>query len=149
VGRIERLGSTAGPGLAGKPVVDALVEVEDLEATKERIAPVLEAQGYEYFWRPTRGDDGPPFCAWFIKRDPTTWARTHHVHMVEAAFAQDWDRLLSRDYLIDYPNVAREYEDQKRRNAFPGDRVGYTRGKTEFAVRITNEAKRFYGGGTA
>ena len=33
--RIERFGSTAIPGLSGKPIVDILVEVTDLEAVKE------------------------------------------------------------------------------------------------------------------
>jgi len=60
VRRIEHFGSTAVPGLAAKPVVDILVEVTDLQATKERIAPVLVSQSYEYFWRPTYGEDGPP-----------------------------------------------------------------------------------------
>src|SRR5262249_23537740 len=78
--RVEHFGSTAVPGLAAKPVVDVLLEVTDLEATKARIVPVLEAQGYDYFWRPSRGDDGPPFYAWFIKRDPSSRVRTHHVH---------------------------------------------------------------------
>ena len=67
ISRIEHFGSTAIPGLAAKPIVDMLVEVSSLEETKSRIAPVLEAQGYDYFWRPTRGDDVPPFYAWFIK----------------------------------------------------------------------------------
>ena len=145
--RVEHFGSTAVPGLAAKPVVDVLVEVTDLRATRVRIAPVLEAQGYDYFWRPTHGDDGPPFYAWFIKRDPGSGARTHHIHMVEPDFAEHWDRLLFRDYLIDHPRVAREYEDLKFRlaSAFPNDRVAYTKGKTEFVVRVTEQAKRFYG----
>jgi len=67
VRRIEHFGSTAVPGLAAKPIVDILVEVTDLQETRLRIASLLEAQGYEYFWRPTRGDDGPPFYAWFIR----------------------------------------------------------------------------------
>ena len=37
------LGSTAVPGLAAKPIVDMLIEVTDLQATRVRIAPVLEA----------------------------------------------------------------------------------------------------------
>jgi GrpB-like predicted nucleotidyltransferase (UPF0157 family) len=144
LGRIEHFGSTAVPGLAAKPIVDILVEVRDLQATRERIAPVLEAQGYDYFWRPTFGDDGPPFYAWFIKRDPSTGARTHHIHMAEAHFVDHWDRLFFRDYLIDHPDVAKEYESLKVRlaSAFPNDRVAYTHGKTEFTVTITNEAKR-------
>src|SRR5438045_7349712 len=82
--RIEHFGSTAVPGLAAKPVVDILVEVSDLKATRTQIAPVLESQGYDYLWRPTHGDDGPPFYAWFVKRDSDSGARTYHIHMVEA-----------------------------------------------------------------
>jgi GrpB-like predicted nucleotidyltransferase (UPF0157 family) len=151
LGRIEHFGSTAVPGLAAKPIVDILVEVRDLQTTRERVAPVLEGQGYEYFWRPTHGDDGPPFYAWFIKRDPVSGARTHHIHMVEPGFAEHWERLWFRDHLIAHPEVARQYEELKRRLAseFPNDRVAYTRGKTEFIVRMTNEAKRFQGRGTA
>ncbi len=141
--RIEHFGSTAVQGLAAKPIVDILVEVTDLEATKARIAPVLESQGYDYFWRPTHGDDGPPYYAWFIKRDPATGARTHHIHMVEAHFTEHWERLLFRDYLIEHPEVAREYEALKTRlaSAWPHDRIAYTRGKSEFINDVTRRAK--------
>lgn len=147
VGRIEHFGSTAVPGLAAKPIVDILVEVTDLQAARERIAPVLEAQGYDYFWRPTHGDDGPPFYAWFIKRERHGGARTHHIHMVERHFAEHWDRLLFRDYLIDHPEVAREYEALKVRLAslMTHDRVGYTRAKADFIARVTELARRHYG----
>jgi len=148
VRRIEHVGSTAVPGLAAKPIVDMLVEVSDLQATRDRIAPVLESQGYEYFWRPTHGDDGPPFYAWFIKRERGAGVRTHHIHMVEAGpeFAGHWDRLLFRDYLIEHPNVAKEYECLKvgLASASPRDRVAYTQGKTDFIVRVTLQAKRCY-----
>lgn len=147
VQRIEHFGSTAVPGLAAKPIVDILVEVTDLQATKDRIVPVLESQGYEYFWRPMFGDDGPPFYAWFIKREPRTGARTHHIHMVEGHFAEHWDRLFFRDYLIEKPEVAKQYEALKVQlaTASPQDRVAYTRGKTEFVVKVTEQAKRYYG----
>lgn len=147
VRRIEHFGSTAVPGLAAKPIVDMLVEVADLQATRDRIVPVLESRSYDYFWRPTYGDDGPPFYAWFIKREPRTGARTHHIHMVEAHFAEHWDRLLFRDYLIEQPEVAKEYEGLKLRlaSATPRDRVAYTRGKTEFVEKVTEQAKRYYG----
>src|SRR5262245_46140131 len=147
VRRIEHFGSTAVPGLAAKPVIDVLVEVADLAQTRARTAPVLEAQGYDYFWRPTRGDDGPPFYAWFIKRDPASGTRTHHIHVVEAGFHEHWDRLLFRDYLIAHPEAAQEYQELKLRLAseHPNDRVAYTEGKTAFVVRVTEEARRFFG----
>jgi len=142
VGRIEHFGSTAIPGMPAKPIVDLLVEVTDLDAAKTRIAPLLEAQGYDYLWRPTHGEDGPPWYAWFIKRDPATGFRTHHIHMVEAHM-EHWASLLFRDYLIAHPDVAQEYESLKRRLAqeFPNDRVAYTRGKTEFVVDVTARAQ--------
>ena len=141
--RVEHFGSTAIPGLAAKPVIDILVEVTDLEATQLRIVPVLEEQGYDYFWRPTHGDDGPPYYAWFIKRDRSTRLRTHHIHMVEREFVEHWDRLLFRDYLIEHPHVAEEYQALKLHlaAAYPNDRVAYTRGKTTFVSAITERAR--------
>jgi GrpB-like predicted nucleotidyltransferase (UPF0157 family) len=142
--RIEHFGSTAVPGLCAKPIVDMLVEVGSLEETRARVAPLLEAEGYDYFWRPTHGDDVPPFYAWFIKRN-TAGIRTHHIHMVERDF-EHWDRLLFRDYLIENPETAREYEALKMTLArdFPNDREAYTNGKTEFVVRFTEAAKDYY-----
>ncbi|MBD3308865.1 GrpB family protein [candidate division KSB3 bacterium] len=143
VKRIEHFGSTAVPGLAAKPIVDMLVEVTSLAETRQRIAPLLEAQGYDYFWRPTWGEATPPFYAWFIKRDQHG-SRTHHIHMVEAEF-EHWERLLFRDYLIAHPEIAREYGALKQQLAgmYQTDRVAYTQAKTEFIRRITEQAKRF------
>lgn len=141
IGRIEHFGSTAVPGLAAKPIIDMLVEVRDLEETRRRIVPILEAQGYDYFWRPTWGEEMPPFYAWFIRRDEAG-RRTHHLHMVEAHFPH-WDRLLFRDYLVDHPPVAEQYEALKLRLARScgADRVAYTTGKTDFITRVTARAK--------
>jgi len=144
IGRIAHFGSTAVPGLAAKPIVDMLVEVSSLEEAKKSIAPVLEAQGYDYFWRPTWGDDTPPFYAWFIKRD-LQGNRTHHLHMVESHF-DHWDRLLFRDYLIEHPDLAQEYGVLKVKlsETDGNDRVAYTKAKTDFVVRVTEKAKRYY-----
>jgi GrpB-like predicted nucleotidyltransferase (UPF0157 family) len=145
VRRIEHFGSTAVPGLAAKPIVDILVEVTSLVETKKRIVPILEAQGYDYFWRPSWGDDVPPFYAWFIKRD-RKGRRTHHIHMIEADF-EHWDRLLFRDYLIEHPDVAREYSNLKTRlsGTHHKDRIAYTQAKGEFIRRFTAKAKHYYG----
>jgi len=140
--RIEHFGSTAVPNLAAKPVVDILVEVTSLEETKNRIVPLLEAQGYDYFWR----TDVSPAYAWFIKRD-SVGKRTHHIHMVESDF-EHWDRLLFRDYLIDHPQIAKDYEALKRNlaSAHEHDRTAYTEGKAEFVLKVTRQAKEFYAG---
>ncbi len=142
--RIEHFGSTAVPGLPAKPIVDILVEVTDLDETRRRIAPILESQGYDYFWRPTWGDDVPPYYAWFIKRG-RDGKRSHHIHMVEASF-EHWDRLFFRDYLLEHPYVAQEYAALKLTvsQAYRHDRVAYTKAKTDFIVHITEIAKEHY-----
>jgi len=144
VKRIEHFGSTAIPRMSAKPIIDILVEVTSLEDTKKVIVPILTAHGYEYFWRPSWGDDVPPFYAWFIKRDQNG-QRTHHIHMVEHDF-EHWDRLLFRDYLIEHPDIAKEYEKIKVNLAknYPNNRVAYTQLKTEFIVKITKIAKKQY-----
>ena len=143
--RIEHFGSTAVPGLAAKPIVDMLVQVTSLRAARTEIAPVLEARGYDYFWRPSFGDDVPPWYAFFIRRDHRG-IRTHHIHMVtgQRTFQEHWERLLFRDYLIAHPETARAYERLKRdlASAHPNDRVAYTRSKTAFIQRITAQAKK-------
>jgi GrpB-like predicted nucleotidyltransferase (UPF0157 family) len=145
IGRIEHFGSTAVPGLSAKPIVDMLVEVTSLDEAQQRIVPILEAQGYDYFWRPSSGDDTPPFYAWFIKRDQSG-NRTHHIHVVESHF-EHWDRLLFRDYLIDHPDVAMAYGNLKMRLAgvHHRDRVAYTHAKNDFVKRVTTIAKQYYG----
>jgi GrpB-like predicted nucleotidyltransferase (UPF0157 family) len=144
VRRIEHFGSTAIPGLPAKPIIDILVEVSDLQAVQEQVVPILIDQGYEYLWRPTNGDDGPPFYAWFIKRNDTG-QRTHHIHMVEAHFHEHWERLLFRDYLLSRQELAREYAQLKQQLAQTAtNRVDYTQGKSEFIKRVTAEAKNHF-----
>ncbi len=140
--RIEHFGSTAVPGLCAKPIIDIFVEVISLEQTKEKIVPVLVSQGYEYFWRPSLFK-GQPFYHWFIKRNSSS-ARTHHIHMLESHIEHS-DELLFRDYLIEHPETAIEYQALKLRlvKTYPNDREAYTRAKTDFIVKITTEAKRF------
>jgi GrpB-like predicted nucleotidyltransferase (UPF0157 family) len=91
--RVEHFGGAAVPGLCAKPIVDILVEVSALDETREKVPPILEAQGYDYFWRPMGNENVPPYYAWFIKRGERG-ERTHHIHMVDKSFER-WDRCIS------------------------------------------------------
>ena len=142
VGRFEHFGSTAVPGLAAKPVVDMLVEVRSLKEVCEIIAPILEAQGYEFFWRPSWRDGVSPEYTWFIKRDEKG-RRSHHIHMLTPS-SSEWERLLFRDYLIAHPEVAREYGELKQRVAGASDdRLAYADAKTDFIIRTTELARKW------
>lgn len=140
--RIEHFGSTAVEGLPSKPIIDMLIEVSSLEETRDKIVPILESKGYDYFWRPEF--DGPPYYAWFIKRGEDG-KRTHHIHMVESD-SKLWDRLYFRDYLRMFPDVAAKYATIKTdlSKKYPNDRIEYTKGKTDFVVAVTQKAIEFF-----
>lgn len=141
--RIEHFGSTAVRGLSAKPIIDILVEISRPDEVKRDVVPILEAEGYDYFWRPTIGDD-PPHYAWFIKRD-ADGKRTHHIHMVEAD-SQLWERLYFIDYLKEFPREAKAYSRLKEElsRKFPNDRTAYTVAKAEFIVPLTQKAVAYY-----
>jgi GrpB-like predicted nucleotidyltransferase (UPF0157 family) len=106
---------------------------------KELLFPFLKRRGTII-----SGDHGPPWYAWFIKRNHQG-IRTHHIHIVEPSF-EHWDRLLFRDYLIEHPAFMAEYEAIKKHLArqYPNDRIAYTKGKTEFIEAMTEAAKKYY-----
>ncbi|GAB4354752.1 MAG: hypothetical protein Kow006_20710 [Gammaproteobacteria bacterium] len=145
IGRIEHFGSTAVPGLAAKPIIDMLVEVPSLETVHQVIAPILQKEGYDYFWRPRYLGGDEIGYTWFIKRD-AQGRRTHHIHMLEKG-AREWERLLFRDYLIEHPEVAEEYGKLKERlqRRYARDRKSYSREKTAFIEEVTRKARERYG----
>lgn len=142
--RIEHFGSTAIPNMPSKPIVDMLVEVTSFVKTKKYIVPILVKQGYDYFWRPTQGENVRPYYCWFIKRDKNG-ERTHHIHMVKKNY-EHWNRLYFRDYLIENPPLAKKYAALKVKlsKKYSNNRIAYTKEKTDFVVRVTNEAIKYY-----
>ena len=137
--------STLAAPPSREPIIDMLVEVTDLEAAKSRIVPILESQRYDYFWRPTFGDDSPPYYAWFIKRN-SVGIGTHHIHMIEAnmTFSEHWERLRFRDYLIAHHDVSHAYAELKTRlsAAHPNDRIAYTSGKSDFIAAVMAQIRQ-------
>jgi len=133
--RIEHFGSTTVVGLAAKPIVDMVVEVRDAFEAKAVVPRILEPQGYDCFWRPTLGDDTPPWYTWCIKRD-ALGRRTHHLHVGEVGFKTD--ELRFRDILRTCPEVAAAYQELKLRLAgdHQADRVAYTKAKGDFIQSI-------------
>ena len=137
--RIEHFGSTAVPGLAAKPIVDMLVEVRDVAEAKVVVPEILEPQGYDCFWRPSWGDDIPPWYTWCIRRD-AAGLRTHHLHVGEVEFKAA--ELQFRDVLRSRPEVAAAYAELKLRLAgeHEADRIAYTEAKTAFVRQALTPA---------
>lgn len=71
--------------------------------------------------------------------------KVFHIHL---RYAGDHDELYFRDYLNEYPQVAKEYEALKLQlwKQFEQNRDAYTGAKTEFVQKWTSEAKKVYAG---
>jgi GrpB-like predicted nucleotidyltransferase (UPF0157 family) len=70
--------------------------------------------------------------------------RVFHLHL---RYAGDNNELYFRDYLIECPEVAKEYEELKLRlwKEYEHNRDAYTNAKTEFVKKYTEKAKSIYG----
>jgi GrpB-like predicted nucleotidyltransferase (UPF0157 family) len=132
-GTTEHVGSTAVPGLAAKPVIDIMVGVESLDASRPLIS-ILEPLHYCYF--PYR----PDVEHWFCKPSPEV--RTHHLHLVPVGSRVWIDRIAFRDYLRTHREVAAEYASLKRQLADQHrfDREAYTDAKEPFIRRTVERA---------
>lgn len=130
---IQHIGSTSIPGMMAKPVLDIGIAVLQYEEAQVCLEPIKRL-GYEY-----RGEHGMPRRHYFVKGDP----RTHHLHMVERG-SRDWENMiLFRDYLIQHPEVARDYMGLKMAlvRRFMGDRKAYQDGKRPFIERVLRLAR--------
>ncbi|MCG9755466.1 GrpB family protein [Shewanella insulae] len=105
---IEHIGSTSVPGLAAKPTIDILAEVESLAALDARTEH-LTALGYI-----PRGENGISGRRYFCKGSER---RTHHLHVFQSGNGQLISHRAFRDYLIAHPAKAHEYAELKRRAA--------------------------------
>jgi GrpB-like predicted nucleotidyltransferase (UPF0157 family) len=128
-GGIHHVGSTAVPGLEAKPIIDILVGVDSLAASRAYFDPLTKL-GYLYF--PYRADE----MHWFCKPHPSR--RTHHLHLIPTGSRRFRDELAFRDQLRASPETADEYAALKRDLAerFANDREAYTEAKDKFIQRV-------------
>lgn len=128
---IEHVGSTAVPGLAGKPVLDVAIAVASETAADACIAP-LAASGYEY--RGPHGDD--PRRRYYVRDAGGVRVAQIHLYVLPAAA---WDEKLAfRDALRADPAMAAAYAAEKRRvaEAVGWDKRAYSVAKGPFVQRV-------------
>lgn len=141
--KIEHIGSTAIPNIFAKPTIDILLEIPEDKTAKDEIIQKMKARKYYYI---LRTDREPPYLM-FIKgiSSEGITGQTYHIHMAEKGHPI-WDKIYFRDYLIEKPELARQYENLKKDLAakYRHNRDQYTEGKTDFVMQVTKEAKEKY-----
>jgi len=133
--QIHHIGSTSIPGIYAKPVIDLLVEVDDINAVDAHNES-LAAIGYE-----AMGEFGIPGRRYF-RRDNAAGFRTHNAHTFATASPEIARHLTFRDYMIAHPDHAQTYSELKQKLAaqFPTDIEGYMDGKDSFIKAMDQQA---------
>ncbi|CAA9293460.1 MAG: hypothetical protein AVDCRST_MAG11-297 [uncultured Gemmatimonadaceae bacterium] len=128
---IEHVGSTAVPGLLGKPVLDLSVAVGGEAAADACVAP-LAALGYEH--RGPYGED--PRRRYFVRDAGGRRVAQIHLYILPA---RAWDELLAfRDALRADARLAAAYAAEKRRvaEAVGWDKRAYSEAKGPFVEGV-------------
>lgn len=136
--RLEHVGSTSVETIWAKPIIDILVEMEPGE-DMGAVRTILEQNGYVCM---SEKEDRLSFNKGYT---PKGFAeRVYHLHLRQDG---DNDELYFRDYLRDYPDVAKDYEALKLGlwKQYEHDRDAYTDSKGEFVRKYTRKAKSLYG----
>lgn len=131
-GSVEHVGSTAVPGLPGKPVVDLLAPVVDLAGAPRADETLLEAG-----WHLVPPElDGRPWRRMYVLAEGDR--RLAHLHLVERAHPRRKAMLEFRDRLSGDPELAERYAAIKRRaaSAHADDREAYTAAKSAFVTEV-------------
>ena len=128
---IEHVGSTAVPGLAGKPVLDVAIAVRSEAAAEACIAP-LEALGYEY-----RGPYGKDPRRRYYGRD-VGGVRVSQIHLYVLPAAGWEEKLAFRDALRSDSALSAAYAAEKYRvaEAVGWDKEAYAVAKGPFVQRV-------------
>lgn len=120
---IHHIGSTAITGMVAKPIIDLLLEVDELASLQAQTA-ALCAIGYE-----AMGAYGIPQRLYF-RRTAVDGRRTHHLHSYQRGSAGAVRHLAFRDYM----------------NAHPIERAAYAELKLQLAARCGDDVRVYVAG---
>ncbi|MDP3641368.1 MAG: GrpB family protein, partial [Alphaproteobacteria bacterium] len=131
---IHHIGSTAIPGIKAKPIIDILITTNSIHAI-DNFDDQMEQSDYVI-----GGEFGLVGRRFYCKGDDQ---HCHfHVHVYEATHPSVEKYLLFRNYMINHPNDAKDYESLKTDLAtkYPNNRTLYTQSKGEYIDKILEKA---------
>lgn len=139
--RISHIGSTAIPGILSKPIIDILMEISK-QSNVNQITDRLTQMG----WILMNSVDTPTLRQSYNK-GYTKYGFAEKVYHLHIRYFDDWNELYFRDYLMEHPEIAKEYADLKKqlKDRFEHNRDAYTDAKEEFVLHYSELAKKQYG----
>jgi len=132
---VEHIGSTAVRGLAAKPIIDMMAGVHGSSDADECL-PLLARVGYNHVI------PEPDNQEWFYCLGKGPHSVGYHLHLIRYR-SNHWNKhLLFRDHLRKHPDIAKQYEEVKKRMAekLGSEREAYTESKTSFIESVVAQA---------
>ncbi|MYL58253.1 GrpB family protein [Virgibacillus halodenitrificans] len=138
---IEHVGSTSIEGICAKPIIDLDVVI-DHKGLLPQIVEGLDTLGYYH-----EGDQGIEGREAFGRKDlfvpwnnrKNRWIE-HHLYVCTKNNSELARHIAFRDYLRNHPEIAKEYEQLKKRLLREtNDRTSYTEAKGDFIENVLTE----------
>jgi GrpB-like predicted nucleotidyltransferase (UPF0157 family) len=138
INRISHIGSTSIPDIWAKPIIDILLEIN----RKEELCLAKEYLLKNGWLCMDETEDRISLNKGYT--DEGYAEKVFHLHL---RVAGDHDELYFRDYLLKFPDIAKEYEELKLSlwKRYEHDRDGYTKAKTDFVKKYTELSKIEFG----
>jgi len=135
--QIDHVGSTAIIGIKSKPIVDILIQTDDLEDFKKFTEENVEGATYTVKKEPTMGGD------YLIRKEEDGKVKAF-IHVYKTGDMKGITSIMFRDYLNSHEDERKRYEDLKMElyEKYKGDsnRHNYTYGKDEYIKGVIAKA---------
>ncbi len=131
---INHIGSTAVPGIWAKPTIDILVEIS-ADCDWDSARNIMESASYICM---SSGDGRMSFNKGYTSEGYAE--KVFHIHFHVTG---DDDEIYFRDYLLNHPETATDYEKLKLSllPKYRNNRDGYTEAKADFIRNVTKLGK--------
>lgn len=135
ISSIEHIGSTSIMGIKSKPIIDILIQTDDLSEFIEFTETNVEGEIYTVKKEPTMGGD------YLIRKEEDGKVKAF-IHVYKTGDINGLTSIIFRDYMNKHEEEKREYENLKIElyNKYKNDRKQYTFGKDKFIKSIIDKA---------
>lgn len=133
--QIDHVGSTSIKGIKSKPIIDILIQTNDLEDFKKFTESNIEGEIYTVKKEPTLGGD------YLIRKEEDGKVKAL-IHVYQTGDMNGITSILFRDYLNKYEDERKKYEELKIElyNKYKDERKKYTSGKDKYIKEIIAKA---------
>ncbi len=135
ISSIEHVGSTSIKGIKSKPIIDILIQTDDLDDFKKYTEECVEGETYTVKKEPTMGGD-------YLVRKEEDGKVKALIHVYQTGDMNGITSIMFRDYMNSHEDERKRYESLKLEllAKYKNERKKYTYGKDEYIKGVINKA---------